>query len=324
MNSAHLIPFSISLVLTSVLAPLILQLLVRAKSRQTISQYIQEHAHKQGTPTMGGIIVLVGALIAMALAWQPDSLRLVLLLVAFGAIGFIDDYLIPKLVKGKRGFDWMPKLAIQVAGAVGCIWIGGITDPVTVAIGVFVILFYCNAYNFSDGLDTLSGGLGLIKAAGILAMLSLPIVRIGLPSSEVHSFETLAVGLIAGFLPFLVLNAAPAKVFMGDVGSLPIGAAFGYIVFKIGLSLTSTGSITAATPLLLFAIVMFIEIVPVPIQVGWVKLFKKKFFPFKTPVHHAFQQIGWPEPRIAWLFHAVQLASTVLAVLALSGVSKTR
>jgi phospho-N-acetylmuramoyl-pentapeptide-transferase len=302
----------LALLVTAILSPFILKVLIALKSRQTISKFIQEHAHKQGTPTMGGLIVMVGVMIAFALQWQPVLIAPSILAVGFTLLGFLDDYVLPKVKKGSRGFSWIPKLVGQIMVCVLGAWFSGEHSAKDIFLFSFVILFFCNAYNFSDGLDSLSGGLGMILAGGFLVLLfAFPVL---VPVGVVTLVTICSGALIAGFIPFMFFNAPPAKVFMGDVGSMPIGAIFGLMWWKFLALIHLSFGFSGIWPLLIFAGVMFAEIIPPPLQVGWVKVFKKRLFPFKTPIHHAFQEKGWPETRIAWMFHLVQLTLVLITV----------
>ena len=159
-----------SLIGGSIAAPFVFKLLVKLKSAQNVSAHLEGHQHKQGTPTMGGIIVLVGLLCGMAATWRAEYLGVLVLVLGFAFVGFADDYLVPKLKPGSRGLSWMPKLGMEIGAAVGTAFLTGWTDPVQMALFVFLVLFLSNAYNFSDGLDTLSGGLGVILCIGFVGL----------------------------------------------------------------------------------------------------------------------------------------------------------
>lgn len=291
MNS--LTAAAIGTAVAAVSSPFLLDLLKRLKSRQTISEHVAEHAHKQGTPTMGGLMILVAALVTIALDWRSEYMPFVILLLGFGAIGFVDDFVVPRLMAGKRGLGWRQKLILQVLLGAAAMWTIS-HEPLTIAWGTFSILFFSNAYNFSDGIDGLAGSLGLILF-GFFALMSL------LPG-----FQWAMVG---GFLVFLYWNRFPAKVFMGDVGALPIGAVLGLMMYFIGSTLPTTLSWVGFVA---FAFVMIAELVPPPLQVLSVKLTGKRIFP-RTPIHHAFQAAGWSELKIVGLFAGVQLAGAAVA-----------
>jgi len=297
-----------SLALASLSAPLVLRLLVRLKSQQTVSVYVPEHAAKQGTPTMGGILILIAVIGALALARPEGWLAPVAVLLGFGLVGFLDDYVVPRWMPGKRGLGWMPKLGLEIGAVLGALAVGspaGITS-LEVGIAVFFVLFFCNAYNFADGLDGLAGSLGVIMALSLLT--------IGLLVGLAPATLIALVALAAAFVPFLMLNAPPARVFMGDIGALPIGALLGWAV--VGLLGVGAPAFRPELlgPLFIWSGVMVLELVPVPLQILSVKLRKgKRLFP-RTPIHHAFQHAGWPETRVTAMFVLTQLVLALLAV----------
>lgn len=308
-------PFAVALVSGAALAWPILKALVALKARQTIYSLAPEtHQKKQGTPTMGGLIILAGLLAALLIVDQMWFVAAWLL--GFALLGFADDYIVPRLAKEKRGLGWKQKFAGQVILAGLAPLVFGI--PVTVAteaLFIFVVLFYCNAYNFADGLDGLAGSLGLILCLGFYLLSD---GRSGLSMGDI------VVALAGAYIPFLFLNAPPAKVFMGDVGSLPLGALFGAAACRIlvvpwtGMTPYSSAVILEwhpemILPVIILSLVMVAELVPVPLQVGFYKLTKKRIFPM-TPIHHAFEVKGWPESRVVWSFFLAQFILMVLAV----------
>ncbi len=305
------------------------RLLIALKSRQTVSQYAPEgHQVKQGTPTMGGIIVLVGVIVGLFVRCFPTgnnstpAFATLGLVVAFALIGFIDDFVVPRLFKGKRGLGWKQKILMElVASVLGIYAVGVPLLSLDAGVAVFVILFFSNAYNFSDGLDGLSGSLAILIFCGLAAL------------GGVYGFRDVSPSLIVigATLPFLFLNAPPAKLFMGDVGSLPIGALMGVVVLSLLLNPaaavfhpnlvedrfvvpnTFIWSAQTVVPLLILSLVMIAELVPPPMQIFWVKVFKKKLFPY-TPIHHAFEKAGWKETRVVFVFAIVQIVCIAAAV----------
>ncbi len=331
--------FWLSLVVAAVAAKPILTLLLAMKSRQTVSQYAPEtHQAKQGTPTMGGLIVAAGAVPGLAFAAAeigsqsggPNMPLVALVLFAlFAAIGFVDDYVVPRMIPGKRGLGWKQKILMQlVAGLIGGYMMYG-PNPAGLAIGVFTILFFSNAYNFSDGLDGLAASL-LLGLGGAFCL-------IGSIHTGYAPISWMLVPILAAIVPFLFLNAPPARVFMGDVGSLAIGAVLGCAASAVifaprgmgpgwvftspdGFRTYSPSSLPtpqfSATGLLIVVIaglVMIAELVPVPLQILSVKLRGKRLFPY-TPIHHAFEKAGWPESRVVWTFALVQVICAAIAV----------
>jgi phospho-N-acetylmuramoyl-pentapeptide-transferase len=297
----------VGFVASAVAAPLVYRILLRLGSRQTVSQHVPEHAEKQGTPTMGGLIVLVGVAAALVGGFVPGTAPIAALLLGFGLVGFLDDFLVPRWMPGKRGLGWMPKLGLEFAAVGAALATSGRTDPASIVVGGFLVLFFSNAYNFSDGMDGLAGGLAVLLAAGLGALF----IAAGTGGATLPLLAAIA----TSFLPFLALNIHPAKVFMGDVGALPIGAVFGWSVF---VEAWPAQGPALALPLAVVSLVMLVELVPVPLQIASAKLRKgKRLFPFRTPVHHAFQHAGWPETRVVSMFWAAQalcgLAATLIA-----------
>jgi phospho-N-acetylmuramoyl-pentapeptide-transferase len=340
------VPAIVAVIVGGLAAGPILEMLARLKSKQTVSKFVPEHAAKQGTPTMGGIIVCVGFLAGIAYTWyqlhsQPgmEDLKyygaIAALFLGFTAIGFTDDFLVPRAIKGKRGLGWMQKLVLQTIAAVMFVGFLGrsLSLPHEIA-GVFLILFFSNAYNFSDGLDGLAGGILLTLVVGLTIAANARL--------ESGLFPILG-ALAGGIIPFLWLNVPPARVFMGDVGSLPIGAVLGAVVATLSMPSWTVGllhreaaplgsgaelgvatgslppisslgvppSMTLYLGLIVISGVMLVELVPVPLQILSVKLRKKKLFPF-TPIHHSFQRAGWPEARVTAMFVISQLVLSMI------------
>lgn len=297
--------------------------LLALRSRQTVSQYAPEgHQKKQGTPTMGGLIVVLGGLVGIG--WgaatqptaQPLALGAFVLLALFALIGFVDDFVVPRMFPGKRGLGWKQKIAMQVvAAAVGAGIVYGWSFGAAGLACVFLVLFFSNAYNFSDGLDSLAGTL-LLGLGGGLAFIGFLDGGLAVP--------LILLPLLAGVIPFLYLNAPPAKVFMGDVGSLGIGAVLGLAATAL-MAIPPLKDASAGDPNLhlsgmgmaavvaIAGFMMVVELVPVPLQILSVKLRKKRLFPY-TPIHHAFEKAGWPETRVVAAFALTQLLLSLLAV----------
>jgi phospho-N-acetylmuramoyl-pentapeptide-transferase len=253
---------------------------------------------------MGGIAPLIALLGVTAWAysqrWDPIMPALMVGIIGFGLIGFIDDYWIPKVMQEKRGFGWTQKLILQIVVTVLMIvqlthyWATSI--PLAFLLG-FLIIFFANAVNFSDGLDGLCGGL--------LILATLAFTR---------GMDAFSLAMIGALIPFLFLNAPPAKIFMGDVGALPFGACFGVMVWsQYTSSASSQGSLLAVVALGTISLVFILELCLVPLQLFWVKVFKKRLIP-AAPVHHSFEKMGWPETRITAVFLLTQLLLTILGL----------
>ncbi|MCL2805368.1 MAG: phospho-N-acetylmuramoyl-pentapeptide-transferase [Treponema sp.] len=292
----------------------------------------QTHLIKTGTPTMGGIFIIMSVVIAM-LFWGDLRNKTIWItmgaFLAFGAIGFIDDFLKVKL-HSSGGLPAWAKLAGQFFAAIiivliiyftgneetTVLYIPFFKDPVLdlgwlwIPLAVLLIVGESNAVNFSDGLDGLLAGL-LIIVFITLAILTYITGRIdfsaylGIPyipeAGELTVFCLAAAGACVGFLWF---NAHPAEVFMGDVGSLSLGGVIGVI------------SLITKKELLIFVIggVFVLEIASVIIQVVSFKLRKKRVFKM-APLHHHYELIGWAEPKTVIRFW---ILGGLFAIIALS------
>ena len=347
MHMEDLKAFWVAFIVSAILSKPILNLLIKAKSRQTVSSHLEGHAAKQGTPTMGGMIILLGVLFAAPFCSDFVSLKsshaLYVLILLFALIGFIDDYVIPRLMPAKRGLGWKQKILMQVVAATVPFLIANEGSyfvhfsPLQIGFGVFCILFFANAFNFADGLDGLAG---LILIGQLLGLVFIPAAM-----GSWYAPTQLYFSLFGGLVVFLFWNAPKARIFMGDVGSLPIGALLGGSWFFVtakwsdDLGTVDTGLpwTSYLIPVLIWSIPMICELVPVPLQVFSVKVFKKKLFPF-TPIHHAFEEIKlkpgetessdsyiqrklksprwayWPETRIVFSFAIFQLLCSMLAI----------
>jgi phospho-N-acetylmuramoyl-pentapeptide-transferase len=315
-----LITFLIAFGVSALLSFPILKGLISLNSRQTVSKFVTEHAHKQGTPTMGGLIILVGAWAAIAywtvVAGVDQTASVIAITAGYSLIGFVDDFVLPRVKAGSRGLGWIPKLVLQIAFAAVALFLAPDptvrSNPLYFGMAVFLVLFYANAYNFSDGLDWLSGTIFIALGAGLTACT----LFLGLSN---WIFPLTA--FLGGILPFLYLNRPPAKVFMGDVGSMAIGGLVGLVFVDLALvgsqQIAGSYRILYWTGLILVSVIMIVELVPVPLQILSVKLRKKRLFPF-TPIHHAFQRAGWSEIKIVGLFFFVQLAGSIIGFLLVS------
>jgi phospho-N-acetylmuramoyl-pentapeptide-transferase len=277
--------FWIAFAISAILGWPMLLLMRKVKGHASISQYTPEHAGKTGTPSMGGIapiVALLAVLFTLLLpSPAPESKRMLIALIigiaGFATIGLMDDFVIPRLMPGKRGFGWTQKLLAQLA-VVGAMVFA--LQPLTLVESVvygFMFIFFANAVNFSDGLDGLCGGLL------ILAMLTFTRGALG----------GVAMAVIGSLIPFMFLNAPPAKIFMGDVGALPFGAVFGVLVAHQLLNPVQVPQWMMAASLIIISLIFILELALVPLQLFWVKVFKKRLIP-ASPVHHSFPRQELP------------------------------
>lgn len=320
-----MMPFWIGLAVSSALAYPIYLMLLRLNSRQNVSEFAPEtHQAKQGTPTMGGLIFVIPFVLLAPLIPRGDEyvtssrsllstwavsppITITVLVLLFASIGLIDDFVVPRMAPGKRGLGWKQKLGMQFLAALafGLMRSDGGWQLV---FDVLVILACSNAYNFADGLDGLAASIGLLLIPGLIA-LTFASGQAAMATGQVVIIPLLM--LVAGaMLPFAFLNAPKAKVFMGDVGSLPLGALVGAAVAIPIHPLPDWKVLIGANVLVL---ILAIELIPVPLQILWVKVLRRRLFPF-TPIHHAFEKAGWQETRVVAMFALGQLLCTLGAV----------
>jgi phospho-N-acetylmuramoyl-pentapeptide-transferase len=322
-----------TLLIAYICGPKIIEALRKLKVGQSVrADGPATHLAKTGTPTMGGIMIILSILISMLLWQDLHNIKVALALItliAFGFIGFLDDYL--KVTR--HNSDGLPAWAklvgqfIIAAGIVLFLYFNGgeeitylylpfFKNPVAdmgvlwIPFGILLVVGESNAVNFSDGLDGLLAGL-LILVFIALAILCYLIGRsdyasyLGLPyipdAGELTVFCLAAVGACIGFLWF---NAHPAEVFMGDVGSLALGG----VVAAISLMIKREALV------LLIGGVFLLEIASVVIQVVSFKLRKKRVF-LMAPIHHAFELAGLAETKVVIRFW---ILGGLFAIIALS------
>ena len=315
-----LITFVISVILASIIIPILKKLKVGQIERDDGPA---SHLKKQGTPTMGGIIIIItmiisviGTYIYLLITGRVDLAKnlipLLLLTIGFGIIGFIDDYkkLVLKNTDGlKPSYKMLGLLVISVAYVLFLtqgLEIGTdtyipiiktyITLPtyIYVPAAIVVILATTNAINLTDGIDGLSSSISSI----IITALTVIGIKIGMP--EVSIFGSIVIGATIGFLMF---NLHPAKVFMGDTGSLLLGGVISGLALYLKMPLL----------LLVIALVPVLETLSVIIQVLYFKTTGKRFFKM-APLHHHFELSGWKESKVVIVFSIVTLLSCIVGL----------
>ncbi len=311
---AIMIGFLTSVVLGLIMIPLLKKMNVG----QRISIFVgNSHKKKEGTPTMGGLIFIIATFITTFILLVTNKIEFtnnlrIILLVFFGYafIGFLDDYLSLKH-HANEGLTAFQKLFLQLIIAVGFFYMyisnGGQTALIVSTLGIhiemgwlygifllFVLVGSSNAVNLTDGLDGLAGGLSAI------AFIAFSLISLVVGYEEIGIFTFVLTGAVMGFL---IYNTYPAKVFMGDTGSLALGAVMGAVAIITHREVT----------LLVVASVFVIETLSVILQVIWVRLLHKKLF-LMTPLHHHFEKLGWKESDIVKLFWVVGLILTMAGI----------
>ena len=321
----YILPLIITFILSVICGRLILPLLIKLKAGQTEREDgPASHKVKNGTPTMGGFIFLIPWIIVTAF-YIPTHRNVVPILIAgvgFAAVGFADDYL--KVVKKRNlGLRAWQKLLLQVlVSAAVLIYISLFTNvsfdiripygsfftvggaALMISLGVFAIpaqiVIMCgtvNGSNFTDGLDGL--------AASVTAVIAL---FMAIASSVTSAgIAPAAMSFLGGLLGFLVYNHHPAKVFMGDTGSLSLGGfvAAGFIMMNMPLYL------------IIAAFIYFAEVLSVIIQVLYFKSTGGKRFFRMAPIHHHFELSGWSEVKVVAVFSIVTVMLCALALTAI-------
>lgn len=315
---AIMIGFIVAVIIGLIVIPML-----KKNVKQVESTYLsKKHKEKAGTPTMGGIIFILSSLITMAIlivlkkVTVSTNLFLVLFVfLSYALIGFIDDYLIIKR-KNNIGLTEIQKLSMQAivaliffyvymhsgAEAVLEIHTLGITINMGWFYGIFILFMLVassNAVNITDGLDGLAGGLAVIAylAFALISWNSFAITG----TEDIAIFIFVLVGSLIGFLVF---NTYPAKVFMGDTGSLALGATLAAI------AIITKHEITFIVVMLVF----IFETVVCLIQIISMVFFHKKVF-LMTPYHHHMEKLGWKETDIVKAFWIVGLVLSMSAII---------
>lgn len=322
MLTKSVLAMMIGFLLSTLTGLILIPLLKKLKAGQRISIYVREsHAKKAGTPTMGGLIFIIPTLITTLILFllgkmefSTNLIIVVFVMLAYAIVGFIDDYLIIKR-KSNLGLTEIQKLFGQIiiaivffylymkSGADTLLWIDALGIKVDIGwlYGIMVLFFlvgFSNAVNITDGLDGLAGGLSVIS------FLVLGLVTWA--TSWLSGYEDIALFcfiLVGSLMGFLIFNTNPAKVFMGDTGSLALGGVM------------ATVAILTRHELLLVVIagVFVIETLTVILQIFWVKVLHRKLF-LMTPLHHHFEKLGWEERDIVKLFWVIGLILGMAAI----------
>ena len=315
-----IISFIISVILGIIIIPILRKLKVGQIERDDGPQ---SHLKKQGTPTMGGIIMIVAMILVVTglyifLTANNQSelankvLPILLVTIGFGLIGFIDDFkkLVLKNTEGlKPSYKMLGLLIISVAYVVYLVYglkLGTdtyipivkqyITMPVYLYIpfAIVVILGTTNAVNLTDGID------GLSSSVSAIIVTCLTVIGINLNIPEVSIFGSVVIGAILGFLMF---NLHPAKVFMGDTGSLLIGGVISGLALYLKMPLL----------LIVIALIPVLETLSVIIQVAYFKKTGNRIFKM-APIHHHFELSGWKESKVVIIFSLITLVLCVIGI----------
>ena len=305
-----------------ILGIILIPYLKRKKNNQVLSVYLERtHSSKSKTPTMGGLIFILPPILIMIILILLGKIELsynlfivLFTFFSYGLIGFIDDYLIIKR-HNNNGLSESSKLFLQIiiatiifylflrGGNEPLLWIHTLNIKINIGwlYGIFiliVLLSSSNAVNLTDGLDGLAGGLSVIS------FFTLGIITLNTGWLEGYIEITLFIfSLIGSLISFLLFNSHPAKIFMGDTGSLALGASMGVIAILTRHEVL----------LIIIGIVFVIETMTCIIQRIYYKFTKKRIFPM-TPIHHTFEKM-MPEVEVVKIFWLIGLIGSLLALL---------
>ena len=316
MTYEIVIPVIVSFAISALLGPIVIPFLRRLKVGQTERKELESHLKKNGTPTMGGLMILASIIITSVFYVKdyPKIVPILFMTVGFGVIGFLDDYLKGVLRRSDGLLAWQKMVWQIVVTTVFAVYMGCYSDvPLTMLIpfsggkyldlgwGAFPVLYLAvigtvNGTNFTDGLD------GLASSVTIMVATFFSVVAIG-TNAGIAPITCAVVGALLGFLLF---NVYPASVFMGDTGSLALG---GFVV---------SAAYMMQMPLfiVIVGLIYLVEVLSVIIQVTYFKKTGGKRIFRMAPIHHHFELGGWSETRVVAVF---SITTAILCMIALLG-----
>ena len=316
MTYEIVIPVIVSFAISALLGPIVIPFLRRLKVGQTERKELESHLKKNGTPTMGGLMILASIIITSVFYVKdyPKIVPILFMTVGFGVIGFLDDYLKVVLRRSDGLLAWQKMLCQIVVTTVFAVYMGCYSDvPLTMLIpfsggkyldlgwGAFPVLYLAvigtvNGTNFTDGLD------GLASSVTIMVATFFSVVAIG-TNAGIAPITCAVVGALLGFLLF---NVYPASVFMGDTGSLALG---GFVV-------SAADMMQMPLFIVIVGLIYLVEVLSVIIQVTYFKKTGGKRIFRMAPIHHHFELGGWSETRVVAVF---SITTAILCMIALLG-----
>lgn len=312
-----IIPVLIAFAISAILGPIVIPFLRRLKVGQTERKELESHQKKNGTPTMGGLIILA-AIVITSLFYIKDYPKIIPILfvtVGFGVIGFLDDYLKVVLRRSDGLLAWQKMICQIVVTTVFVVYMVCYSDVgltmlipfsggkylnlgwVAIPLLYFAMIGTVNGVNFTDGLD------GLVSSVTVMVATFFSVVAIG-TNAGIAPITCAVVGALLGFLLF---NVYPASVFMGDTGSLALGGFVAATAYMMQMPLF----------ILLVGFIYLIEVLSVIIQVTYFKKTGGKRIFRMAPIHHHFELGGWSETKVVAVFSIVTALLCLVAILAL-------
>ena len=318
MDYSVLIPVLIAFALSVAMGPLIIPVLRKLKMGQTEREEgVKSHLKKAGTPTMGGVIILLSVVITSVIYIKdyPKIIPILFVTLGFGLIGFLDDYL-KVVMKRSDGLFPKQKMALQiVVTAIFAFYIIKFTDvslamliPFTggkywnigwmaIPLLFFAVIGTVNGVNFTDGLD------GLASSVTVLVATFFTVVAIGTHSG----IEPVTCAVVGALLGFLLFNVYPASVFMGDTGSLALGGFVASTAYMLQMPVF----------IIIVGLIYLVEVLSVMIQVTYFKKTGGKRIFKMAPIHHHFELCGWSETRVVAVFSIITALLCLIALMAM-------
>lgn len=318
MRQTVILPVIISFAVSALLGPVVIPFLRRLKVGQTVrDEGPQAHLKKNGTPTMGGILIMVAVVVTSLLYVRnfPKIIPILFLTLGFGLIGFVDDYIKVVLKRSMGLRAWQKMLGQFIVTGIFAFYLINYTDVslamkipfwpnhyldfgiLNIPVLFFIVIGTVNGTNFTDGLD------GLASSVTVIVATFFTVVAIGTGSG----IEPITCAVVGALLGFLLFNVYPASVFMGDTGSLALGGFVAATAYMLQMPL-------------FIAVVGFVylaEVLSVILQVGYFKMTGGKRIFKMAPIHHHFELCGWSETRVVAVFSIV---TALLCLIAYMGI----
>lgn len=316
LNTTVVLSVIISFAISAALGPFLIPFLARLKFGQTVrDDGPQSHLKKNGTPTMGGIMILTSVVITSVIFMKqyPKSVPVLFLTLGFGLIGFLDDY-IKVVLKRSLGLRAWQKMALQIViTAVFAFYVTKFTDVslamkipfmegkyldfgwMNIPILFFIVIGTVNGTNFTDGLD------GLASSVTVLVAAFFSVVAVGTNAG----IEPVTCAVAGALLGFLLFNVHPASVFMGDTGSLALGGFVAGAAYMMQMPIF----------IVIVGFIYALEVISVIMQVSYFKLTHGKRIFKMAPIHHHFELCGWSETRVVAVFSIVTALLCLVAFL---------
>ena len=313
MAIKFILAFLSSLLFSLCVAPFVISICKRLKASQTILHYVEKHKEKEGTPTMGGIIFLLSLFVGLLFLCKESrfsSLFLIIVTLGFAFLGFLDDFLkvhfhhneglkpYQKII-GQLGLSVIVALYIYLSGRTSLNFFGLTFDIgfFIIPLVILVLIATTNSVNLTDGLDGLAGGVSFVYLIFFGIILTL------FDNIEMTNLAIITFSLCGGILGFLAFNIYPAKIFMGDTGSLALGGFIGTLAVLSSLELV----------LCVMGVMFVLSAVSDILQVLHYKRTHRRIF-LMAPLHHHFEKKGVHENRIVFVYIMITLVMSLISL----------